>query len=610
MHFQEQYIYISTSYLDKWGYYMKRVIPIILIGILVCTTIGAAIQPGSDDGERQTKNLQTHKVLGEYGTAGWCHYCPYAHEALKALKAGFWHDFCYVSLVDDYNTHAAYRNDQLVITGFPTVCWDGKYRTNVGTSSSVPGDMNAFNSSITTCGARTVPGIDLTISATWLGSASMSITVTVTNHQTSTYTGFLRCYVTEIISSMGWLDYNDIPYTFPFLDYAFNQSISAAANGGTWSNTVTWAGAAHNDGHGHDFSGITQANTYIVAAVFASSGGYVDDAAGYRLGGNNAPGTPSTPNPTSGATNVPDPPTLSWQCVDPDWFDTLHFDVYLEKGDTTPDVMVSHDQTGKTFTPGILDLESTYYWQIVVKDELGSTTTGPVWSFTTRGNNPPNTPTNPDPTNGSTNIPINKKLTWTGGDPNGDTVKYDVYFGLTNPPAKVSSNQSTTSYITGTMNQNTTYYWRIVSWDKFSAKTMGPLWQFKTLEAPNNPPYTPTITGPVKGNIKVDITFNVTSTDPESNQISFYVDWGDNTSTDWQGPYDSGYILTLSHQWSVKGTYSIKAKVKDIHGLESDWRTYPVIMPKSISINNYPFLEWLFERFPHAFPLLRVFFEV
>lgn len=577
-----------------------------MVGILVCTAFGAAAQPAN--GDSQGQNFATHTVFGEYGTATWCGYCKYAHGALKELYKGGWHDFYYVSLVDDKNTHAEARNTQMGISGFPTVWWDGKYRTNVG-ASSVPSAMATYNSSIIACGARTVPNIDLTISATWLGSATMSITVTVTNNQASSYTGYLRCYVTEIASSMGWYDTGGQLYTFPFLDYAFDQSITAAAYG-SWSNTVTWAGSAHNDGYGHYFTGITQDNTFIVAAVFASSGGYVDEASGFRMGSNRPPGTPNTPNPTNGATNVALVPTLTWQCTDPDWFDTLYYDVYFEENDTTPDVLVSNDQTATSYKPGTLPMETDYYWQILVHDNYGLSATGPVWHFTTRGNNPPNIPSNPSPANGSINVPTNKVLTWTGGDPNGDVVKYDVYFGLTSPPPKVSSNQSSASYNSGTMSMNTTHYWKIVSWDSFGTTTAGPIWKFTTSEAVNNPPYTPTITGPAQGKIETDYTFNFTSIDPDANQIFFYVDWGDNTSTDWLGPYDSGYKLTLTHQWSEKGTYPIRAKVKDTHGLESDWRTFQILMPKNIGINTYPFLHWLLERFPHAFPLLRQFFGV
>jgi glutaredoxin len=580
---------------------MKKLIPIVIVGILLSTAFGAVGQ--SRESKDQGNNFATHTVIGEYVTATWCPYCRYAHGALKALYQGDWHDFYFVSLVDDMNTHAQARRLELGQSSYPAVCWDGKYRTNVG-AGSVPSAMATYNTSIIACGARTVPNIDLAIGVNWLGSATMSITVTVTNNQATAYTGYLRCFVTEITSSLGWYDYGGDLYRFPFLDYAFNQAITAPA-GGTWSNTVTWNGALFNDGHGHTFSGLTQDNAFIVAAVYATSGGYVDEAAGYRVGNNRAPGIPNTPSPTNGATNVPVTQQLNWQCTDPDWFDTLYYDVYFEKDDATPDVLVSDDQTGTYYSPGTLVMESDYYWQIIVHDNHGLTTNGPIWHFTTRGNQPPNTPSNPNPANGSTSVPTNQILSWTGGDPNSDPVKYDVYFGLTNPPSKVTSNQSSKSYNPGTMSDNTTYYWKIVAWDNFATSTAGPIWQFTTSTAVNNPPNTPVITGPPKGKPSVDYTYNFTATDPDGNQISFYVDWGDNTSTGWLGPYASGYLLTVNHQWAEKGTYLVKAKVKDEHGLESDWGSLSVTMPTKFDITQYPFLHWLFEQFPHAFPLLR-----
>jgi len=580
---------------------MKKLIPICIVGILLCTTFGAVAQSG--DEKNQENDMATHTVIGEYGTATWCGYCKYAHGALKALYKGGWHDFYYVSFVCDKNTHAYARAvSELGLTGYPTVFWDGKYRTNVG-AGSIPSAMASYNSSIIACGARTVPNIDLAISTVWLGSATMNITVTVTNNQASPYSGYLRCYVTEIASSMGWYDTAGDLYTFPFLEYAFNQAISVPASG-VWSSSMVWNGALFNTGYGQTYAGLTQDNAFVIAAVFASSGGYVDEAAGVRVGNNRPPNAPSTPNPANGATNVKINPTLSWQCSDPDWFDTLYYDVYLEKDDSTPDVLVSDDQTGTTYIPGDLDLESTYYWQIVVHDDKGATVSGPVWQFTTRGNSAPNTPSNPNPANGSTDVPLNKILSWTGGDPDGDTVRYDVYFGETSPPPKVVSNQSGTSYTPGTMTPLTTHYWKIISWDSFGLSAVGPIWEFTTSTAPNDPPTITVFTGPTEGKVGKTYTYNVTGTDPEENQISYYVDWADGTNTGWLGPYASGHLLTVDHEWSEKGTFTIRAKAKDEHGSESDWVTLTVTMPMKFSITT-PFLSWLLEQFPHAFPLLR-----
>jgi len=101
--------------------------------------------------------------------------------------------------------------------------------------------------------------------------------------------------------------------------------------------------------------------------------------------------------------------------------------------------------------------------------------------------NPPYTPNNAIPQNGSTNISINADLSWIGGDPDPDDIAtYDMYLGTTSPPLKVASNQSNTSYNPVTMNYGTQYYWRIVAWDNHNVTTAGPLWNFITEE--NDPP--------------------------------------------------------------------------------------------------------------------------
>jgi subtilisin family serine protease len=127
----------------------------------------------------------------------------------------------------------------------------------------------------------------------------------------------------------------------------------------------------------------------------------------------------------------------------------------------------------------------------------------------------------------------------------------------------------------------------------------------KALAALNQPPAPPTITGPAKGKIKVATEYNFTTTDPDGDEVSYFIDWDDGANSSWVGPYPSGDLIPISHTWSKKGTYTIKAKAKDIYGNESDWGTLSVTMPCSYNIPFQPFWERLFERFPHIFPILR-----
>jgi hypothetical protein len=218
------------------------------------------------------------------------------------------------------------------------------------------------------------------------------------------------------------------------------------------------------------------------------------------------------------------------------------------------------------------------------------------------GSTGPNPPTNPHPTNGATNVTITQDVTWTGG-PSG--VTYDVYFGTMNPPQKVIGNQSASTYDPGTLGYQTSYYWRIVSWNSEGNSTQGPLWHFTTLINPNNAPSLPEITGPAQGKPGLTYKYTITAIDPEQDMLYCFVEWGDNTTTNLAGPFNSGNPFSVTHSWVVKGTYTVRVKVKDEHGAESPWATLDVKMPASY-VFGQPFIQWLFERFP----LLQHLFEM
>jgi hypothetical protein len=118
----------------------------------------------------------------------------------------------------------------------------------------------------------------------------------------------------------------------------------------------------------------------------------------------------------------------------------------------------------------------------------------------------------------------------------------------------------------------------------------------------NQQPSTPIITGPSKGKRGISYNYKIESLDPENENISYYNDWADGTNTGWIGPFLSGQEQTLNHTWNKKGTYTIKAKARDIHDQESDWGILSVTMPYE---PQFPFIHWLLERFPNAFPIFR-----
>ena len=89
--------------------------------------------------------------------------------------------------------------------------------------------------------------------------------------------------------------------------------------------------------------------------------------------------------------------------------------------------------------------------------------------------------TNPNPSNGVTDIPTNTDISWSDG---GGAASYDVYFGTNPSPdsGEFKGNQTSTTYDLGRLAPNTTYYWRIDAKNEFSTTT-GDVWSFTTQSA-------------------------------------------------------------------------------------------------------------------------------
>ena len=166
-----------------------------------------------------------------------------------------------------------------------------------------------------------------------------------------------------------------------------------------------------------------------------------------------------------------------------------------------------------------------------------------------------------------------------------------------------------TSQPSNTFTLNFTFPAVVGDWIKVEAKdNLG----FKTQkeiivtdDSSNLPPTTPVLNGETNGKIKVTYPYTVVSTDPNSDQVYYWIDWGDGTNTGWIGPYNSGVVVTQSHSWTEKSSYIIKAKAKDVYGNESNWGQLSVTMPYTYNIPFMTFWERLFQRFPHAFPILQ-----
>ena len=159
-----------------------------------------------------------------------------------------------------------------------------------------------------------------------------------------------------------------------------------------WIDTLLWGRSDEREWTFHevDLLGYAGRTIKLHFGVFndgqgGATGMYVDDVSLKDCAIpplNHPPNTPSAPLPADGATDQSTVLALAWTGGDPDG-DEVTYDVRLEPGDDTPDVLVCDDVTNPFCNPGMLIAGMHYYWQVVARDEHGATAGGPVWDFTT-----------------------------------------------------------------------------------------------------------------------------------------------------------------------------------------------------------------------------------
>jgi len=129
----------------------------------------------------------------------------------------------------------------------------------------------------------------------------------------------------------------------------------------------------------------------------------------------------------------------------------------------------------------------------------------------------------------------------------------------------------------------------------------------------NDEPSKPIIDGPTTGKPGIEYEYTFVSTDPNDDDLYYYIDWGDGNTKDWFGPFESGEIVTVSHTYEKKSVnpepmgkkYTIKAKAKDIFDSESDWGEFEVTMPRNKAFDMH--FKWLYNFFKNNPILFRMF---
>jgi len=187
---------------------------------------------------------------------------------------------------------------------------------------------------------------------------------------------------------------------------------------------------------------------------------------------NNPPYIPNNPNPINESNDIDANTYLSWIGGDPDIGDTVEYDIYL---DTNPNPQkIESNYSSIIYDPGRLEDDTQYYWSINAKDQIGFTTTGPIWTFKTTifTNDPPNKPDKPEGTNYG-RIRISYTFSSKTMDQDGDKIfyKFDWDDG-TNSGWEGPYNSNETVYVSHIWNSRGSYSLKVKAKDSNGAESV------------------------------------------------------------------------------------------------------------------------------------------
>lgn len=76
--------------------------------------------------------------------------------------------------------------------------------------------------------------------------------------------------------------------------------------------------------------------------------------------------------------------------------------------------------------------------------------------------------------------------------------------------------------------------------------------------------------------------FSAAVSDPDGDKVSYQFDWGDGRYSAWSNYIENGSYVEENYTFRNEGDYSIRVRVKDTDGNESDWSA-----PHTISVSRY-----------------------
>ena len=342
----------------------KKIIGIFVSFLLVLPVISIAklekIQ--QENVNLGVENLSdSHTVIVEFGSLSTSSQCSTASNQLYEIYSSGIYNFYYVTLVADENEAAENRLQELGISGFPEVFFDGGYTHVFGEQSNTDKYIDA----IVECLLRDVYPVEIYLDAYWTSSPcfpEIIVTVEVINGENSEYHGRLLVSIVEINSR--WKDYIGRPYSYALLDYAADEDIYIDPLPlGKYTARYVWFPNVPGCGKPND------PNLLVMVSVFSDSTGFADATVVSRLVDGDQPTKPYKPD---GPVKVKmgEKYSYSTRSSDPDddkikygwdWDGDYNIDEWTDYYDSGEEIIISH----------IWNEKGNYAVRVKAKDEAG-----------------------------------------------------------------------------------------------------------------------------------------------------------------------------------------------------------------------------------------------
>ncbi|MBN1300227.1 MAG: T9SS type A sorting domain-containing protein [Melioribacteraceae bacterium] len=255
---------------------------------------------------------------------------------------------------------------------------------------------------------------------------------------------------------------------------------------------------------------------------------------------------PILASPTNDAVGISINPTLIWNSVN----GATSYNIQLSVSSEFSDLIINESQVTTIeyeVTGSLLSHSTKYFWRVSANGAPGTSAYSEIWNFTTILT----TPTHVSPADETEDVSLTPSLDWNDV---ASATSYRIQISLPPDFSELSIDQSdlsvsTYTVLSGVLQENTTYYWRVKASANENSSSWSDAWSFTTMLVPLD---TPTLVSPVNNTLDID---------PEAvtldwNDVTDAVSYTLNVST------DAGFTNNIISQASISGSsYSIASGV-------------------------------------------------